>query len=415
MSSQTRHVAFFLPTFPAGGQEQTTLLLMKGLVERGHRVDLLLERKTGAYLSRVPDTIRVHELRRRSRWSGYRRFITGWPSEGWRHLRGSIGLGERSVPLHRLLGLVNYIETQCPDVLISSHDRAPLLAIWASGIARHRVATLVIEHSLFSYNWAAAQHHTRTAALMQRHRTLMRRLYPFADGLVAVSRAAAEDLAEVIGMPHNAVVTIYNPVVSDELEALAAHSADDAWFSAGAPPVILTAARLAPEKRLDVLLDAFAKLRRSGVDARLAILGDGPERERLLRQIDTLGLTTEVRVPGWVDNPYAWMRCSALFVVSSAFEGLSNTLIEAMACGCPVVSTDCPGGPREILRDGLHGRLVPVGDIAALADAMKSTLANPPNRNSLSVRAADFALAPAIDRYEALIERTFAGEDTAAA
>ena len=80
MPHQTRHIAFFLPTFPAGGQEHTTLLLMKGLVERGHRVDLLLERKVGAYLPRVPDSIQVHELKRRSRWSGYRRFITGWPS-----------------------------------------------------------------------------------------------------------------------------------------------------------------------------------------------------------------------------------------------------------------------------------------------------------------------------------------------
>ncbi|MES1951272.1 glycoside hydrolase family protein [Salinisphaera sp. S4-8] len=415
MPDQTRHIAFFLPTFPAGGQEHTTLLLMKGLVERGHRVDLLLERKVGAYLPRVPETIPIHELKRRSRWSGYRRLIPGWPSEGFRHLRGSLGLGQRSIPLHRLIALVDYMETQRPDVVISAHDRAPLLAIWAAGIARRRVATIVIEHSLFSYNRAAAQHDNRTAARMQRHEVLMRRLYPLVDARVAVSRAAGEDLADVIGMPHEAVSRIYNPVVSAELACLAEHPIDDAWFAPGAPPVILAAARLAPEKNLDVLIEAFAELRHSGVDARLILLGDGPERDTLCQRIDTLGLAAEIRLPGWVDNPYAWMRHSALFVVSSAFEGLSNTLIEAMACGCPVVSTDCPGGPREILQDGRYGALVPVGDVGALAHAMRSTLSSPTDRNTLIARASDFAVDRAIDEYEALIEGVCAAPDIPAA
>ena len=409
MNTAKRHIAFFLPTFPAGGQEHTTLLLMKGLRERGHHVELLLERRVGAYLSRVPDTIPVHELRRRSRWSGYRRFLTGWPREGLRHLRGSLGLGERSIPLHRLIALVDYMETSQPDILISAHDRAPLMALWAAGIARHRVATVIIERSIFSRNFAASRADARTHSIMQHRLTLMRRLYPAASLLVAVSNGAAADLADILGLPRDAVRTLYNPVVRPELAARAAEPVDDPWLDAGAPPVIITAGRLAHEKAQHVLIDAFARLLADGLDARLVILGEGPERERLERRIAEHGLEEHIRLPGWADNPYAWMARSALCVLPSEFEGLPNTLIEAMACGCPVVATDCPGGTREILADGAHGRLVPVGDVAALAEAMKQTLADPPARKRLESRAADFSFERSVDSYEAEIERLCSG------
>lgn len=401
----SRHITFFLPHFPAGGQEQVTLSLMKGLADRGHRVELLLERQEGAYLARVPATIPVTALPRRSRWSGYRRLLSGWPSEGFRHLAGSLGLAPRSIPLHRLIGLVDYLETSRPDILISAHDRAPLLALWAAGIARHRVATMVIEHSLFSHNLAAARGDARTYTVMQQRLTLMRRLYPLADSLVAVSNGGAADLADSLGLTHDAVRTIHNPVVTPELMRRAAERLDDPWLDQNAPPVILTAARLASEKALHVLIDAFARLRAHGHEARLAILGEGPERERLVQRIAERGLEPHVKLPGWVDNPYAWMRSSALFVLSSEFEGLPTTLIEAMACGCPVVATDCPGGTGEILDGGRYGSLVPVGDVAALADAMAQTLTDPPRAALLQSRAADFSLERAIDAYQDEIER----------
>lgn len=405
MSDTKRHIAFFLPTFPAGGQEHTTLLLMKGLVERGHRVELLLERKVGAYLERVPESIPVHELKRRSRWSGYRRFITGWPSEALRHFRGSIGLGERSIPLHRLIALVDYMESQRPDVVISAHDRAPLLAQWAAGISRHRVATVVIERSIFSRNYEATRSDARSYAVMQHRLALMRRLYPKADRLVAVSNGAAADLAQILNLPREAVGTMYNPVLRPELTERAAESIDDPWLNDPSTPLIVTAGRLAPEKAQHVLIDAFAQLLDAGRDARLVILGEGPERDRLTHQIAERDIEARVRLPGWAENPYAWMAGSALCVLPSEFEGLPNTLIEAMACGCPVVATDCPGGTREILADGEYGRLVPVGDVDALADAMAQTLDHPPPAERLHARAADFSLERSVDAYEAEIER----------
>ena len=123
-----------------------------------------------------------------------------------------------------------------------------------------------------------------------------------------------------------------------------------------------------------------------------------------MSRIKEYGLEADVRMPGWVDNPYSWMARSALCVVASEFEGFCNTLIEAMACGCPVVATDCPGGPSEILDNGRFGRLVPVGDVAALAKAMASALAEPPPVATLQKRAAYFSLARSVDAYEAMIE-----------
>jgi glycosyltransferase involved in cell wall biosynthesis len=401
-------ITFFLPHFPAGGQEQVTLALMKGLADRGHHIELLLERREGAYLERVPDTVAVHELRRRSRWNAYPRFLRGWPREGWTHLRGSLGLGQRSIPLHRLGAIVDYMERRRPDTLIAAHDRAPLLALWAAGISRRRVPIVIIEHSLFSQNLAAARGDARTYGLMQHRLALMRRLYPLADKLVAVSNGGAADLANTLNLPREAVETIHNPVVSPTLHERAQEPIDDTWLAEGAPPVILSAARLAPEKALDILIDAFARYRASGGLARLVVLGEGPERERLTRRIAEHHLEEEVRLPGWVDNPYAWMRLSALFVLSSRFESLPTALIEAMACGCPVVSTDCPGGPNEILEAGRYGTLVPVDDTDVLCDTIARTLAKPTPKPVLQARAAEFSFDKAIHAYETLIENASA-------
>jgi glycosyltransferase involved in cell wall biosynthesis len=240
---------------------------------------------------------------------------------------------------------------------------------------------------------------------MQHRLTLMRRLYPATDQLFAVSNGAAADLADILNLPRDAVRTMYNPVLRPELTERAAEPLNDPWVNDRTVPLIVTAGRLAPEKAQHVLIDAFAQLLDRGQKARLVILGEGPERENLTRQIAENGLESSVRLPGWADNPYAWMAASALCVLPSEFEGLPNTLIEAMACGCPVVATDCPGGTREILVDGEYGQLVPVGDSTALAAAMAQTLANPPAPDDLYARASDFSLERAIDAYEIEINR----------
>src|SRR4051794_39910981 len=233
----------------------------------------------------------------------------------------------------------------------------------------------------------------------------MRRAYGQADAVVAVSDGVADALARVTGLPRGRIRTVHNPVVGPELEALSREPVAHPWLAPGEPPVVLSAARLTEQKDLPTLLRAFARLR-AGRTARLLILGDLPTPERTAARIgelrglaERLGVGADVDLPGYVANPYAYMARARLFVLSSAWEGFGNVLVEAMACGCPVVSTDCPSGPAEILDGGRYGPLVPVGDDAALAAAMGRVLAASPDPATLRARAAEFTVERATDDY----------------
>jgi glycosyltransferase involved in cell wall biosynthesis len=224
------------------------------------------------------------------------------------------------------------------------------------------------------------------------------RSYLAADGITAVSQGIAEDLVCSFGLPRERVTTIYNPVVTPELLAQAQAPLDHPWFAPDAPPVILGVGRLHPQKDFPTLLRAFARVRAVRV-VRLVILGEGEQRAALQQLVAELGLTKDVALPGFVGNPFAYMARAGVFVLSSAYEGLPGVLIQALACGCPVVSTDCPSGPGEILEQGAYGPLVGVGDVAALAQAMLALLAHPPAAERLRHRAAEFSLDRAVDRY----------------
>ena len=203
-------------------------------------------------------------------------------------------------------------------------------------------------------------------------------------------------------MTRERVHVVYNPVVTEEMERKSREPVDHPWIGGDGPPVILAVGRLDAQKDFPTLLAAFARLltRRP---ARLIVLGEGKKRPHLLSLARRLGVAEHVDFPGFADNPYAFMARASLFVLSSRREGLPTVLIEAMACGCPVVSTDCPYGPREILEDGRHGPLAPVGDAEALAAAMARTLDAPPRPEALRERASFFNVARAINRYEELL------------
>jgi glycosyltransferase involved in cell wall biosynthesis len=195
---------------------------------------------------------------------------------------------------------------------------------------------------------------------------LIGKSYTKADGIVAVSSGVADDLATITGLRRNDIDVIYNPVITPEVAAATDELPDHPWLADGEPPVVLGIGRLTPKKDFGTLLRAFAEVR-GEVDARLIILGEGPQRVELERLIHTLDLSCSVAMPGFVDNPYAYLARAAVFALSSRWEGLPTVLIEAMFCGTPVVSTDCPSGPHEILDGGAYGRLVGVGDATALA------------------------------------------------
>jgi glycosyltransferase involved in cell wall biosynthesis len=220
---------------------------------------------------------------------------------------------------------------------------------------------------------------------------LAKQFYRKADCIIAVSEGVADDLVSVAGLARSEIRVIYNPVVTPELVARAEEPLVHPWLVPGAAPVVLGAGRLSPQKDFATLLRAFAQVR-AARPVRLIILGEGELRGQLEAQAAALGVSEDIQFPGFVDNPYAYMRRAGVFVLSSAWEGFGIVLVEAMACGAPVVSTDCPVGPAEILDGGRYGPLVPVGDGGALAQSILSMLDRPMDPERLRARAGDFAL-----------------------
>ena len=279
--------------------------------------------------------------------------------------------------------------------MIASQQHTIIAAIWARWLSRRKTRLVISQHNTLS---AICKAHKKLALVP----FLARRFYRYADGIIAVSQGVADDLAEVAKIPRERITVIYNPVVTDEMLAAARKPADHPWFDAKDRPIVLAVGNLAKVKDFPTLLRAFRSLQHH-FDARLVILGDGPERAALEVQIKTLGLEGDVALPGFVDNPYAFMARSDVLVMSSAVEGFGNVLVEALACGCPVVSTDCPSGPSEILADGDFGSLVEIGDDDAMAAAIAKTLEAPVERERLRARAAVFSADRAVDRYLDLI------------
>jgi glycosyltransferase involved in cell wall biosynthesis len=366
--SRTGPIAFFLPSVRGGGAQRVIVNLAQGITERGLPVDVVLATAEGVFLDQLPPTVRVVDLRAR------------------RLLRS-------------IAPLARYLRRERPRILVSSMSHANLVALWAARLARRGTPVMVTVHNTMSQS--TPDQGGMAGGLSSR---LLRTFYPWATTVVAVSRGAADDLARTSGLPRERVEVVYNPVITPAMLALARQPPDDPWFGAGQPPVILGVGRLTRQKDFPTLVRAFADVRRSR-PARLIILGEGEDRPALENLIGELGLTDDVALPGFRDNAMAYMAGSAVFVLSSAWEGLPTVLIEALAAGTRVVSTDCPSGPREILQEGRFGALVPVGDAPALARAVLNALDGP--ADTLPPDAlTPFTRDAAVDSYLRLIEST---------
>jgi glycosyltransferase involved in cell wall biosynthesis len=385
--SRGRHIAIFLRSLAGGGgAERVVVTLANALAERGCRVDLVLGRDEGSFLDAVAADVHVVGLGGGS-WPATLRFALADPARARRLYTWTPPRVLSCVP-----ALARYLRRARPDAMLTGLNYTNLTALWARQRAAVPTRMVLVEHNTLSMR--AAHGPPRLRDLPGK----VRRFYPEAAALVAVSDGVAEDLARVLRIPRPRIRTIYNPVVSDELAALAEEPLDHPWFAPGQPPVVLAVGKLRPQKDLPTLLEAFAQLRRRR-PARLLVLGEGPLRSRLEARVRALGLEGDVALPGFQRNPFAFMRRSAAFALSSRWEGLPTALIEAMACGCPVVATDCPSGPAEILDKGALGPLVPVGDAPALARALEALLDAPTPPERLRGRAALFSVERSVGQY----------------
>jgi glycosyltransferase involved in cell wall biosynthesis len=269
----------------------------------------------------------------------------------------------------------------------------------ARRLARARTQVVVSDHEPLSLGYAdrGARHR---AAL----RASLAMTYRLAGARVAVSGGVADDLAALSGIPRARFDVIYNPIPSPSTARL--DDADAVWGVSRGRRILTVGSMKAPKNQA-LLIRAFAQLR-DEPDARLMLLGDGALRGDLMAVAEAEGVGRRVLMPGFVVDPGPYYRSADLFVLSSDYEGFGNVIVEALACGLPVVSTDCPSGPAEILEGGLFGRLVPVRDVAALAAAMRESLGAEYDRAALRRRAATFSVARAADRY---LELMFPGEN----
>lgn len=333
--SSNERLALFLPTLDDGGAERVMLQLAASFSARGHAVDLVVAIPGGPLDGQVLPGPRVVSL-------------------------------DASRTILALPSLIRYLRRERPVVLLSTLEHANVLAVGAGEFARAGVRIVLREATVLL---------PRADLGLQARllRGLMRRAYRAAERIVAVSQSVATSLTEELGLDARRIRTIYNPIVTARLHEQATAPLDDPWFAPGAPPVVLGVGRLAPQKDYPTLIRAFAQVR-AGREARLVILGEGPERRALEELTRQLGVAADVKLPGYDHNPFRYMSRASVFALSSLYEGLPGALIQAMACGCRVISTDGLGGAREVLENGSVGPLVPPRDPAALARGISALL-----------------------------------------
>ena len=277
--------------------------------------------------------------------------------------------------------------------LLAARETANLAAIWAAGVAGTSTRIVI---SVRNHLPSELAYRARGGPLFLK--PVIRRNYRRADAWVTTSNGSADALSECADLPRREIVTIYSGVVNAELVRKAGEHVDHPWFQPNSPPVILSVGRLEMQKDFALLLRAFTRIREER-RARLVVLGEGTLRADLEALARDLGIDSDLAMPGFVQNPFSWMARAAVLAVSSAWEGLSLVIIQALAVGCPVVSTNCRSGPAEILDGGAYGRLTPVGDSGALARAILATLDESPDRERLRRRGRQFSSARAAEQY----------------
>jgi glycosyltransferase involved in cell wall biosynthesis len=353
-------VAFFLATSGHSGVDRLMGHLLPAVARRGYQVDLLRVRRHGPAID--DPAVRIVDLRTAHVYTA-------------------------------LPALLRYLRREHPRVLLSDKDRVNRVALLARALSGVDTRQVLRSGTTVSRDLASRRPLDRWL-----QRASMSGLYRYAQSVIVPSRGAAADLARYTGLALGRITVVPNPVVSRALLDAASAPPPHPWFEPGQPPVILGVGELCARKDFETLLRAFARLRRER-DCRLLILGEGRLRHRLEALGHTMGVADDLALPGFQPHPYPYLAHSALLASSSRWEGLGVALVEALALGTPVVSTDCPSGPREILKDGLYGPLVPVGDVEALADAIRRTLDKPPPRSLLKEAAAPYEVESATSAY----------------
>ncbi|MCL9817480.1 glycosyltransferase [Natronocalculus amylovorans] len=356
-------IALFFPTFTPGGIERCFLNLAEGFLERGIAVDIVVADRRGSFESQIPDGVRVIDLR-----------------------AGRV--------LKSIVPMIKYLRRYSPDVLLSGHTHANIVAVWSTKLSFTDTQVAIGVHSTPSLK-KTKNGNIISAAID----AILPVSYRMADHIIAVSKGSAKDISNVTGITESKISVIYNPVIGPNFDIKISEPIEHQWLQNDRLDVIIAAGRLAPVKDFQTLIQAFKIIEETFPDTRLIIMGTGEQKGYLEDLIKKLGIENKVDLIGYINNVYPYLNRSDVFALSSRLEGFGIALVEAMATGTPVVSTDCPNGPAEILQGGEFGTLTPVGDETALASAIENTLLDPIDSIKLVNRAMDFEQSVIVNEY----------------
>ncbi|MBD1855884.1 MULTISPECIES: glycosyltransferase [Leptolyngbya] len=358
-------IAILLAGNKMTGDTRVIFNLAEGLIARGFEIDLLLASSAQFVLSDLSKQVNVIDLQ-------------------------TPVTARTSSMIKLLFPLLHYLRRVQPKTLISNLCFANAIMTLSKFLTFPAPKLVLVEHLALSTDEHDGEPHSKLLPL------LIRVLYPHADAVISVSQQIGAELRSKYNLTN--VLAIANAVVNSRLTEQAQSDLDHPWFASDEIPVFLGAGRFAAQKDFTTLIRAFSILRQE-MPARLVILGDGALRSQLEAQIQSLGLQADVELPGFVYNPYQYMSRATAFVLSSRWEALPTVLIEAMACGCQVIATQCRSGVDEILSGGEFGQIVPIADPVAMAAAMKNSIQHPISPRLLKFRADDFSIEQAVDRY----------------
>jgi len=353
-------ITFFVSSLGGGGAEKMMLRLASHAAKIGHSVDLLLVRKEGSHLKSIPKEVNLYTLTKTNRIKGLLRVIRS---------KKRRSLLKHLIYLPRFLSILDstckYLSKHQPDLVISTLHTCNLANIMARECLED-INTKVIVRECIELSSFINSVPSREQSLLP----YIRLLYPLADKVVSVAQQVEQDLLSRIKLPKGISQTIYNPVITHDLEEKMSEPVDIEWLNDKNNYVILGVGRLSKQKDFSTLINAFSIAKIKASNIKLLILGEGSQRRALQEQIKQLNLTDDVMLYGFVDNPLCYMSKVDLFVLPSLLEGAPNVLVEAMACGCKIISTDSPGGSSELLKKGTYGTLVPMKNEQTLSKAI---------------------------------------------
>lgn len=355
-----KKVTVLLPDLRGGGVEKMRVRLATVWLDKGYLVDFLLLNAKGDLLNTVPRQARIVDLK-------CKRIISSIPR------------------------IISYITSEKPDVLLVAMWPLTVTSIFATlaSFNKSNLKLIVSDHNTLSLSTSHKSAFYRVLLGLS-----VRLLYPLADRSIVVSKGVGNDLAKLSRLPKSFFKVIYNPAANEVSQSVTVpqefihHSKN-----------IIAVGSLKEQKGFEILIDAMEYLIKKKEEVCLHILGEGELYNILENKIKDLKLGRYVKLVGFKENVKDYFSHSDLFVLSSKWEGFGNVIVESLNYGCPVVSTDCESGPREILEDGKHGKLVPVGDAEALAQAMYESLHEQHDTEALKRRAQDFSVAKIAQQY----------------